>query len=100
KVTSPVWGSKLQSLRGAFQRGVSHLQSSGEFYEQPRESLRKLWRKVRTHPAPALEPPLLPQGVQSQFSCENSEGSCLDQKVVWIGGNRQRCCALAGKRGL
>src|SRR5262249_16389708 len=67
-----------------------HLYISGEFYERARESLRKLWGKVRAHPTPPLGPALLLQGVQSKLPCENSEGSCLDEKVVWTVGKPSR----------
>src|SRR5258708_36059260 len=43
-----------------------------------------LWWKVRSCLLPPLGPPLLPQNLQGQLSCENEEGPCVHEKVVWF----------------
>src|SRR6266478_4088062 len=76
----------------------------GECHDQAGEPLCKLWWKIWPSQPPPLGPALLPQGLQSQFRCESSEGPCLHEKVVWLRKSRNRQVMrlfdhVAGARG-
>jgi len=60
-------------------------QIGGEFHEQVGEPLRTLWGKVWSRLPQPLGPAILPKGLQGRFPCENSEGPCAHEKVVWTG---------------
>jgi hypothetical protein len=86
-------GSRVRSQRGprkgltagspGLTRGAINLQIGGEFHDQVGEPLRKLWGKVWPRLPQPLGPALLPQSLQGRFPCENSEGLCAHEKVVW-----------------
>jgi hypothetical protein len=61
-----------------------NLQPEERLHDQIRESLRKLWRKARPCQPPPSRPALLPQNLQGEFPCENGEGPCVDETVVWL----------------
>ena len=42
-----------------------------------------MWGEVWSYLPPPLGPALLPQSLQGRFPCENSEGPCAHEKVVW-----------------
>jgi hypothetical protein len=61
----------------------------GERRDQIAESLFKLWWKVRSCLPPPLGLALLPQSLQGQLPCENGEGLCMYEKVVWFLASRR-----------
>ena len=78
-------GQGLSASSPCVTRGAINLQIGGEFHDQFGEPLRKLWGKVWSCLPSPLGPALLSQSLQGRFPCENSEGSCAHEKVVWTG---------------
>jgi hypothetical protein len=56
-----------------------------KLHDQVGEPLHTLRGKVRSCLPSPLGPALLPQSLQGQFSCQNGEGPCAHEKMVWTG---------------
>ena len=55
----------------------------GEPHDQVGEPLCKLWWKVWSCLPSPLGAAVLPQSLQDQLPCKNSQGLCAHEKVVW-----------------
>src|SRR3981189_3552878 len=68
--------------------GATSLQTGGEHHGQDRRPLCKLWWKVRSCLPSPLGAAVLPQSLQDQLPCKNSQGLCAHEKVVWLISSR------------
>jgi hypothetical protein len=68
--------------------GATNLQIGGERHGQDRRPLCKLWWKVRSCLSSPLGAAVLPQSLQNQLPCKNSQGLCAHEKVVWLTSSR------------
>src|SRR6516225_2323416 len=63
---------------------VPMLPPGGERHDLVGEPLFILWWKIRPCLSLPLGPALLPQSLQGQLPCENGEGPCVHETVVWL----------------
>src|SRR5262249_10980937 len=75
---------RCRQARSADGAAVPTPATLGERHDQVGEPLFILWRKVRSCLSLPLGPALLPQSLQRQLPCENGEGLCVHEKVVWL----------------